>query len=140
MNPGFAWILGGVVLCGAELVHPGVFLLWIGLAAAAAGAVTWAYQLAPTWQIVVFMLALGLLLCIPFARRRRPVEGGVNAPDADIVGRTCRALTFRGDEGRVAFRDGVWPARMARGGTPDPDTILRVTGLDGTTLLVIRDP
>ena len=141
MNAGIVWMMTGIALCGAELLHPGVFLLWIGIAAIATGAIISATDsLLLPWQIAIFLVASAALLCIPSVRRRRrPLDDGVNAPDAGLVGQTCRVVAFDGAEGRVAFRDGVWPARMIEGLTPAPNTILRVTGLDGTTLLVAPD-
>ena len=37
MEPGLVWILAGLLLLLAELVLPGVFLLWVGLAAIGTG-------------------------------------------------------------------------------------------------------
>ena len=54
----------------------------------------------------------------------------------EVVGQLCRCIAFEGGEGRVSLRDGQWRARMAAGGTATPGQVLRVTGLDGTVLLV----
>ncbi|WP_158809835.1 NfeD family protein [Beijerinckia sp. L45] len=138
MNPGLIWALVGIALCGAELLHPGVFLLWIGLAAVCAGGVTWLAGMAFPWQTVVFLACLAGSVAIPVLRRRnRPHEdGGVNAPASGLIGKTCRALAFDGAEGRVTFRDGTWSARVASGDAPAPGTLLRIVGLEGTTLVV----
>ena len=37
MEPALIWILVGLLLLGAETLLPGVFLLWVGLAAIGAG-------------------------------------------------------------------------------------------------------
>ena len=37
MDPGLIWVLGGLLLLGAELALPGIFLLWVGLAAIGTG-------------------------------------------------------------------------------------------------------
>jgi membrane protein implicated in regulation of membrane protease activity len=141
MSAGLAWALAGIALCGAELLHPGVFLLWIGLAGVATGAVTWFGDFAGSSQIWTFLVCLALLLSIPWLRhRRRPgYEGGINAADTGLIGKTCRAIAFEGAEGRVAFRDGTWLAHVVSGPSPAPGTILRITGLEGTTLLVVAD-
>ena len=138
MTPWLAWALGGLALCGAELLHPGVFLLWIGLAAVITGAATWAFVFAPPAQIATFLMGLALLLTIPFVRaRNRPrYAGGVNAAETGLVGETCRAIAFDGTSGRVAFRDGTWLAQLVAGPPPAAGTVLRITGLKGTTLLV----
>ena len=141
MNAGFAWMLAGLVLCGAEVIAPGVFLLWIGAAALVAGLVIGAARLGFPAQIATFLVLLAALLAIPLSRRRVAAgpPGGVNAPDSDLVGKTCRALAFAGAEGRVSFRDGTWSARMVDGQAPAPGTALRVVGLEGTVLVVRVD-
>lgn len=140
MDAGTGWIVAGLALCGAELLHPGVFLLWIGLAATAAGGATLALGLAPTGQVAGFAALLGIALWVSAGRlrgRRGRASPDVNAPGADIVGRTCRALAFAGAEGRVSFRDGSWPARLDGGPPPAPGASLRIVRLDGTTLIVV---
>ncbi len=141
MSAGALWLLAGILLCGAELLCPGVFLLWIGLAAIAAGGITVA--LAPDlWvQIAAFAVLLAAALWIPvhWHLGRGGRSGGINAPDAGLVGQSCRALAFAGREGRVTFRDGAWSARTSDGSCPKPGTILRIVALDGTTLVVTAD-
>jgi membrane protein implicated in regulation of membrane protease activity len=62
----------------------------------------------------------------------------VNAPTAGLIGSTCHALAFEAGEGRVSFRDGTWSARVADASAPQAGEVMRVVGLDGTTLLVER--
>lgn len=138
MSAWVGWMLTGLAMCAAELVHPGVFLLWVGLAAVGAGAVAWGAGLGFAGQVGVFLGLLAGLLSVPLVRRRRRVQegGGVNAPESGLIGKTCHALAFEGAEGRVSFRDGTWPARTTNGATPISGAMLRVVGLEGTTLLV----
>ncbi len=132
-----AWMVGGLVLAALEMVAPGVFLLWVGLAAIGAGAAAGLMDLDWPGQIAVFV-ALALLLVAFAALRlgRRPPTTLVNAPAAGLVGQTCRAVAFRDGEGRVTLGDGTWPARMEGAATPETGQALKVVGLDGTTLLV----
>jgi len=141
VSAGVGWMLAGLGMCAAELVHPGVFLLWVGLAAVGAGVVIWGAGLGFEWQVGVFLGLLAGLLSVPLVRRRRRVQesGRVNAPESGLIGKTCHALAFEGAEGRVSFRDGTWPARTTSGFKPVAGTVLRVVGLDGTTLLVTSD-
>ena len=139
MTDGILWMMAGIVLCGFELLVPGVFLLWIGLAAIAGGGATQKFDLGFPWQVGAFLICLVGCLSVPILRRgRQPgTDGGVNAPSSGLVGKPCRALAFDGAEGRVSFRDGTWQARMAAGESPLPGTTLWVIGLDGTTLVVV---
>ncbi|UDL96223.1 NfeD family protein [Lichenihabitans sp. PAMC28606] len=138
MTDGAVWIMVGVVLCGAELLHPGVFLLWIGLGAMAGGAATLALHLDFPWQVGAFLICLVASLSIPVLRRRQrgAADGGINAPSIGLIGKPCRALAFDGTDGRVSLGDGTWLARIIAGATPEAGASLRVVGLDGTTLLV----
>lgn len=140
MTPGAWWIIAGLLGCAAEMVVPGAFLLPIGLAACATGIVTEAAGLGRTGQVGAFVALTAALVGAAAVRlrlRRRPPDA-LNAPGADVIGQTCRALEFEGTEGRVSLRDGTWPARMSAPPPPAPGEALRVVGLEGTTLLVER--
>ena len=135
------WMVGGLVLAGLEMLAPGVFLLWIGLAALGTGAATVLLGLGWHGQVGWFVvLTIGLVGLIGLRLRgRKPGVGSdVNAPGAGLVGRTCRVLEFQGLDGRVSLGDGTWYARLAPADqvVPVPGQALRVVGLDGTTLLV----
>ena len=133
------WIVAGLVLCAAEMVAPGFFLLWIGVAAAGTGALTAAFDWGWHAQLAAFVILMVALIGLAAWRiRRRPVRDVVNAPTAGLIGATCHALAFEAGEGRVSLRDGTWPARVADASAPASGDIMRVVGLDGTTLLVER--
>lgn len=136
MTPGLWWIVAGLGLCGAEMLVPGVFLLPIGVAALLAGGATeW---LGVSWerQVLLFITLMVALVGAAAWRVRRRQPDRLNAPSAGLIGATCRALTFEGAEGRVSLGDGAWSARMADASVPATGTLLRVVGMDGTTLLV----
>ena len=137
MSAAAAWMVGGLVLGALEMVAPGVFLLWVGLAAIGAGAATALLGLDWPAQIAAFV-GLALVL-VGFAAvrlgRRRPADV-LNGPAAGLVGQTCRAIAFRDGEGRVMLGDGTWAARVSGETTPESGQALKIVGLEGTTLLV----
>lgn len=140
MMPGEVWIIAGLLGCALEMGAPGVFLLPTGLAAVGAGMVTMLAQLDWRGQVLVFLALMAVLVGVAaLLMRRRVVATSVNAPAAGLVGQTCRALVFEAGEGRVSLGDGAWPARMVDGSAPASGAVLRVMGLDGTTLLVRGD-
>src|SRR5438067_1239807 len=105
------WLVVGLMLGAAEMLHPGIFLLWIGLAACGTGLVEfWFGELSFNQQVGVFIGLLAALLAVPIVRRSRRSHqpDPVNAPHAGLIGQTCRAAGFEGDEGRVQFRDASW--------------------------------
>ena len=137
MNPVLLWGIAGLALCGAEMLLPGVFLLWIGLAAIGVSAATALFPLGWPGQIAAFVaLALALIAFAAARIRARPNRDPVNAPAAGLIGATCTAVDFRAGEGRVQLRDGTWQARIAGGGNPVPGDIMRVVALEGTILVV----
>jgi membrane protein implicated in regulation of membrane protease activity len=135
MTHGLVWLLAGVAGCGAEMLLPGVFLLWIGLAAIGVGALTEGFGIGFGAQVASFAGLVVALLAIPLLRRRR-MPGLVNLPDEGLVGRECRAIAFQGATGRVRLGDGSWAARDVSGSAPAAEALLRVVGREGTTLLV----
>jgi membrane protein implicated in regulation of membrane protease activity len=137
MSAGAVWMVGGLAVAALEMLAPGVFLLWIGLAALGTGVAAELAALGGEGQLAVFVGLTAALVAAAWQRvRRRVATDAVNAPAAGLIGQTCRALTFRDGEGRVALGDGTWQARLAEGGEPAEGAALKVVGLDGTTLLV----
>jgi membrane protein implicated in regulation of membrane protease activity len=53
----FVWLIAGFVLCVAETVAPGAFLIWIGAAALLVGAVDFVWPMELTLQLLVFAVA-----------------------------------------------------------------------------------
>jgi hypothetical protein len=51
----WSWIILGLVLMGLELLAPGVFLVWFGLAAMLTGVADWAFGL--SWQAAALLFA-----------------------------------------------------------------------------------
>ena len=69
------WILALLLIAG-EVLMPGYFLLWIGLAAAAMGVVLWLVPgLAWLTQAVLFAV-LAFAACVLYARLLRPKLSG----------------------------------------------------------------
>ena len=137
MTQGAIWMVAGLLLAALEMLAPGVFLLWIGLAALGTGVAAELAGIGWQAQIVLFVaLTAALVGLIAIRQKRRPTLDSVNAPAAGLIGQTCRAVAFQDGEGRVSLGDGTWQARLTDAAQPAPGQALRVVGLDGTTLLV----
>lgn len=141
MDAALIWILAGLVMLGAEVLLPGVFLLWVGLAALGTGLLLFAVA-PPFWvAVVVFivLLAAGIAIALRLRRAEHP-RPRVNTPDAGLVGRHG-VLTEPGAAGpRVRVGDSDWAARLPRDALETPTgTRVRVEGVDGTTLVVRPD-
>ncbi len=61
------WLIFGVILMALELIAPGVFLFWLGLAALLVGLVSFAFT--PSWQVQILMFAVFAAAAVPLWRR-----------------------------------------------------------------------
>src|SRR4030081_1662519 len=61
------WLIFGVVLMALELLAPGVFLFWLGLAALLVGLLSFAFD--PSWQMQILMFAVFAAAAVPLWRR-----------------------------------------------------------------------
>jgi inner membrane protein len=138
MDAGYIWLIVGIVIGGAELLHPGFFLLWLGLSAALTGLAALAWPMSLEGQLGAFVVLALVLVGAAALRRARgtAAQDPVNGPGVDIVGRECQAETFSGGQGRVRFRDSTWQAETSDGSAPAPGARLRIVGVRGATLLV----
>ncbi len=129
------WLLAGLLLLIAEMLVPGVFLMWIGLACLGTGLAALSVSLGFAMQVVIFCVLAAITLTVGLKLRRAPAR--LNTQTAGLEGRSAVALRFHGREGRVRVGDSDWAARMAPGvPPPDAGARLRVEAVDGTVLIV----
>ena len=137
---GWAWVVLGLVLLAVELALPGVFAIWIGLAALAVGILTLLEPIAGwDWraQAVVFVALSGLFAVIGrrLTSERDTGEGTrLNRPTRDVIGRTGTLFNaIEGGTGRAKLGDTLW---RVEGPDLPVGTRVRVTGETGGTLQV----
>ena len=141
LAPGWLWLIGGLLLLMAELIAPGVFLLFIGAAAMITGLFVLLFGLGLAPSLALFALYTALAVMIG-----RKVYGNraVDSPDpllndrsARLVGRTVTAVApIDAGGGRVRVGDSEW---SARGGPAAAGEQVRVIGVDGNCLRVEID-
>src|ERR1700709_397573 len=61
------WLIFGVLLMALELLAPGIFLFWFGLAALLVGLASFAFD--PSWQLQILMFAIFAAAAVPLWRR-----------------------------------------------------------------------
>ncbi|MBD3846133.1 hypothetical protein GGC47_004311 [Bosea sp. OAE752] len=136
---GWLWAILGLVLIGGEILAPGVFLIWLGLAALVTGAVVGIFGLG--WQaasIVFAILAIASVAAGRLLTRRRGEEPdaatGLNDRGRQLIGKVFRLeATMTGGEGRVRVGDSSWriigPELLA-------GTEVKVVRVEGSTLVI----
>jgi inner membrane protein len=136
IDPGWLWLIGGVVLLIAEVIAPGFFLVFIGAAAIATGVFTELFDLGAAPQFALF--ALYAVIAVMAGRRfyaNRPSNNPLlNDPAARLVGKVVTVVAAVDEHvGRVRVGDGEW---SARGGPAAVGERVRITGVDGNCLNV----
>jgi membrane protein implicated in regulation of membrane protease activity len=136
---GWAWVVLGLVLIGAEMLAPGIFLLWFGLAALLTGAVIGLTGIGWQGALLVFaVLAIASVLAGRAITRRRDQEpdaaSGLNDRGRQLIGKVFRLeATMTGGEGRIRVGDSSWrvtgPELLA-------GAEIRIVRVEGATLVV----
>lgn len=138
IEPAWLWMIGGVLLLIAEIIAPGVFLVWIGVAAIVTGLFGIIFGIGVAGQLGLF--ALYAVLAVLVGRRVYAVKGiehsdsNLNNPAARLIGRRVVVVQpVDEDSGRVRVGDSEW---SARGGPAQPGDRVRITGVEGNCLIV----
>jgi membrane protein implicated in regulation of membrane protease activity len=136
--PGWLWMIGGVILLAAEILAPGIFLIFVGAAAVATGVFALLFGLGLPAQLALFALYTVIAVMIG---RRFYANSNTDSSDpllndraARLVGRVVTVVeTVDNGGGRVRVGDSEW---SARGGPAAAGERVRVTGIDGNCLKV----
>lgn len=141
----WSWLLLGFVLLGLELLAPGVFLVWFGIAALVVGGISvmpfadvgwWPWQA----QSVAFVVlsALFAMMGTRFLRRGETTtlssESPLNDRVAQLTGRTADLISpIENGVGRIRLGDSIW-----RVSGPDlgEGTRVKIVGGNGEILVV----
>jgi membrane protein implicated in regulation of membrane protease activity len=133
------WLIFGFILMALEVVAPGVFLFWLGLAALLVGLLS--FVLNPHWQVQLLMFAVFAAAAVPVWLRLARGRGAgsesnpfLNRRAAALVGRVFTLEKPIVDGwGTVRIDDTVW--RIAGPDTPAGSRV-KVVQVDGANLTV----
>src|ERR1700737_2322165 len=114
------WLIFGVVLMALELLAPGVFLFWLGLAALLVGLLSFAIN--PSWQMQILMFAIFAVAAVPLWRRVALTNKAVSRSNP-FLNRRADALVGRVFTLEKPIIDGTGTVRI-------DDTVWRVAGRD----------
>lgn len=136
---GWSWVVLGLMLMAGEMLAPGAFLVWLGLAALLTGIVVGFLSL--SWQAAALVFAGFAIACVIAGRlltRRRGEEPdaatSLNRGGRQLIGRVFTLdRTMTGGEGRLRIGDSSWritgPELLA-------GSEVRVIRVEGGTLIV----
>ena len=114
------WLIFGFILMALELMAPGVFLFWLGLAALLVGLLSFVVN--PSWQAQLLMFAVFSVAAVPLWRRFALKSGAASVSNPFLNKRTD-ALVGREFTLEKPIVDGTGTVRIG-------DTIWRVAGPD----------
>jgi membrane protein implicated in regulation of membrane protease activity len=132
------WLSLGLILGVAEMVAPGFFLMWLGLAALTVGVLDYFLPITVAYQVAMFAI---LSVLAVFAGKKFLQDNPIESDDPKLNDRGARLTgeivtvveAISNGNGRVKVGDSVW---SARGTNAAEGSQVRVTGADGAVLLV----
>jgi len=133
------WLLLGIFLVLLEIFSPGVYLLWLGLAAGATGLLL---GILPdlAWQVQGLSFALfslGSILAARWWLQRRPLKTDqpfLNRRGAHYIGRVFTLQTpIQHGQGKIQVDDTRW---KVQGADCPAGSQVQVVGVDGVVLQV----
>ncbi len=137
-HPAVLWGVFAIILAVLEMALPGVFLIWLSLAAALTAGLAFLVPLGEPFQLLAF--AIFSTLSVSGGRLwylARPVESEdamLNDRAARMIGRTVVVIeAISHGEGRVRIDDGSW---TATGPDAPVGTHMRIIEVSGSILTV----
>lgn len=132
------WVIAGLVLAVLEMLVPGVYLIWLALAALVTAVLAFATEPPVAMQVISFV-SLSLIFAFSAKRwlRDRPIVSSdplLNNRAGRLVGETALVTAaIESGSGRVKVGDSEW---IARGPDVAAGERVRITGSNGAQLLV----
>ena len=123
------WLIFGFLLMALELVVPGVFLFWLGLASLLVGLLSFA--ISPSWQTQLLMFAVFAAAAVPLWRHLARSAPSASHP---FLNKRTDALVGRVFTLEKPIIDGLGTVRI-------DDTVWRVAGPDtpaGSRVKIVR--
>jgi len=139
LAPHWWWLIAGALLAILEIFLPGIFMIWIAMAAAATGIVVLVFPdlTFPLQAITFAVLAFAAVFTGRFYYARNPVptsDANLNERASRLIGQVVTVETaIENGKGRVNVGDGVW---NARGPDLPAGASARIVAADGTLLTV----
>jgi len=137
MDDTLIWLIAGFLLVIVELVSGTFYLLVLGIAAFAGGAVAYAGLAHSVQAIVAAAIAV---VGVMWVNRIRRTSAAVKMPSLDLGGSVSfdSWVDRTAGRARVKYRDALWDATIVGEAAGEPGEIFYVTSIDGNTLKVSK--
>ena len=137
----YLWWILALLLIGGEVMLPGYFMLWVGLAAAVMGVVMWLLPTLPLLLQAVLFALLAFATCLLYARflrprleRRAPGHERLNRRGEQMIGQRYVLIEpIVNGRGKARVGDGQW---LVNGPDLPLGATVEVVAVEGTTLQV----
>ena len=132
------WMILAAILFTLELLSPGIFLMWFGLAAVATGLIAFGYDVSWQWQLLWFCaLSLASVLLAAKYLRRNPLASErplLNQRALQLIGQSFDLIDpIVNGRGSIKSGDTIW---RVEGPELPKGARITVIGADGTVLKV----
>ncbi len=132
------WLILAAVLVGAEMLVPGYFLIWIGVAAGLTGILSLALPIGWPLQVIIFvLLSTGAVLLARRYVQKNPVmseDDKLNRRADRLVGNLVTVVEpIINGQGKVKVADSPW---IAKGPDAAIGSQMRIIKVEGSWLVV----
>ncbi|WP_108682873.1 NfeD family protein [Methyloceanibacter sp. wino2] len=132
------WLILAAALLVFEMLAPGIFFMWFGLAALVTGVIALRYEVAWQWQLIWFCgLSLVTVILVNRYLRKNPTETDaplLNQRAAQLIGETHELVDpIANGRGSVRVGDTIW---RVEGPALPKGAQVTVVGADGSILKV----
>lgn len=133
------WMILAAILFVLEVMSPGIFLMWFGVAAVATALIVFRYDIAWQWQLIWFCgLSLVSVLLAAKYLRKHPLDSErplLNERAVQLIGQSFVLIEPIVDgKGSIKTGDTIW--RVEGPELPEGARI-KVVGANGTVLKVV---
>ena len=133
------WLILAAILFVLEVMSPGIFLMWFGMAAAVTALIAFTYDISWQWQLIWFCaLSLAAVLLAAKYLRKHPLESErplLNERAVQLIGQSFDLIDpIVNGRGSIKTGDTIWRVEgpeLPRGAR------IKVVGADGTLLKVV---
>ena len=137
LGPWF-WLILGFLLLELEVLIPGTFMLWFGVAAVVTGGLVLAIPMGVQAQIIIFSIASVISVFIGrylYSASSSTSENPLLPKRGQqLIGQSFKVTqAIENGKGKVKVGDSEW---IVRGEDAEVGTIVKVVALDGNSLIV----